>query len=87
MNRGRRSGSLRPALRRDREWIVDQAERKDIFGTWLGRAWKAALRTAEAMERSTVEDLFDRIERLEREVAALKKQGAAGIEATRTTTT
>ena len=59
---------------------MDQAERKENFGTWLRRAWNAAIRTAEAMERSPVEELFDRVDRLEWEVAALKK-GAAGIHA------
>ena len=53
---------------------MDQEERKDDFGTWLRRAWSAALRTVEAMERSPVELLLDRIERLEREVAALKQE-------------
>ena len=60
---------------------MDQAERKENFASWLRRAWNAAIRTAEAMERSPVEELFDRIDRLEWEVAALKKESAAGIHA------
>jgi polyhydroxyalkanoate synthesis regulator phasin len=64
-----------------KERTMDQAERKENFGTWLRRAWNAAIRTAEAMERSPVEELFDRVDRLEWEVAALKKEGAAGIHA------
>jgi polyhydroxyalkanoate synthesis regulator phasin len=60
---------------------MDQAERKENFGTCLRRAWNAAVQTAEAMERSPVEELFDRIGRLEWEVAALKKEGATGIHA------
>ena len=60
---------------------MDQAERKENLGTWLRRAWNAAVRTAEAMERSPVEELFDRIDRLEWEVAALKKESAVGIHA------
>jgi len=57
-----------------------QDERKGQFGTWLRRAWNAAVRTAEAMERTTFDKLFDRMDRLEREVAALKKEGTAKID-------
>ena len=59
---------------------MDKAERKENFASWLRRAWNAAIRTAEAMERSPVEELFDRIDRLEWEVTALK-EGAPGIHA------
>ena len=59
---------------------MDQEERKGQFGTWLRRAWNAAARTAEAMERTPFDGLFDRVDRLEREVAALKKEGAARID-------
>ena len=65
---------------------MDQEVRKDDFRTWLRRAWDGALRILEAMERSPIEVLLDRIERLEREVAALKKEGSALIEATGRTT-
>jgi polyhydroxyalkanoate synthesis regulator phasin len=51
---------------------MDQVEPKGRFGTWLRRAWNAALRTAEAMERTSFDQLFDRVDRLEREVATLK---------------
>jgi polyhydroxyalkanoate synthesis regulator phasin len=51
---------------------MDQVERKGQFGTWLRRAWNAALRTAEEMERTPFDQLFDRVDRLEREVATLK---------------
>ena len=44
---------------------------------WLRRVWAATVRTAEALERGPVEELFDRIDRLEREVATLKKEGVA----------
>jgi len=57
---------------------MDQAERRKDFGTWVRRAWNAALQTADAMGRSPIEELFGRIDVLEREVAALKKEGAAG---------
>jgi polyhydroxyalkanoate synthesis regulator phasin len=57
-----------------------QDERKGQFGTWLRRAWNAAVRTAEAMERTPFDKLFDRMDRLEREVAALKKEGTAKID-------
>ena len=49
-----------------------QAERQMKFGAWLRRAWYAAVRTAEAMEQGPVGELFDRVDRLERDVAALK---------------
>jgi polyhydroxyalkanoate synthesis regulator phasin len=51
---------------------MDQVERKGQFGTWLRRAWNAAVRAAEAMERTPFDQLFDRVDRLEREVATLK---------------
>jgi len=54
-----------------KETAVEQMERKDNR-SWLRRAWDAALRTAEAMEISPIEDLHDRIDRLEQEVAAMK---------------
>ena len=42
-----------------------QAGSNGNFGTWLHRAWDAAVRIAEAMERNPVEELFERIGRLE----------------------
>ena len=40
----------------------------------LRRAWIWLLCFAEAMERSPMEDMFDRISRLERELASLKAE-------------
>lgn len=40
----------------------------------LHRAWIWLLRFAEAMERSPMEDVYDRISRLERELASLKAE-------------
>ena len=64
---------------------MDQNEHNENLGTWLRRAWTAALRIADAMAtgRSPVEQLFDRIDRLEREVAAMSKAGATEIRCTR----
>jgi polyhydroxyalkanoate synthesis regulator phasin len=59
---------------------MDQVDRKGRLGTWLRQAWNAAVRIAEAMERTPFEELFDRVDRLEREVAALKREGGARIE-------
>jgi polyhydroxyalkanoate synthesis regulator phasin len=56
---------------------MDQAGSKTDFYMWLRRVWTATIRAAEALERSPIEELFDRIDRLEREVAMLKKQGVA----------
>jgi hypothetical protein len=59
---------------------MDQAEHKADFGTSLRRTWSAVMRAAEAMERGPIEDVFDRLDRLEREMAALKNRKAAGID-------
>ena len=53
---------------------MDQEDRRGQIGSWLRRAWNAAVRTAEAMEQSPFDQLFDRVERLEREVASLKSR-------------
>jgi hypothetical protein len=53
---------------------MDQLEHKADFETWLRRTWSAVMRAAEAMERSPIEDVFDRLDRLEREMAALKNR-------------
>jgi polyhydroxyalkanoate synthesis regulator phasin len=58
---------------------MDQEERKEQFATWLRRAWNAAVRTAAALERTPFDELFDRVDRLEREVAAFKKEGTPRI--------
>ena len=72
-----------------KERTMDHIEHKDDVGTWLRRAWNTALRTVEAMEMgcSPIDELHDRIERLEREVVALKKEGLVAIEATGRSTT
>ncbi len=59
---------------------MDQGERKEQFDTWLRRAWNAVVRTAEAMERTPIDELFDRVDRLERQAAALKKEGTTKID-------
>jgi len=51
---------------------MDRARPKEAFGMWLRRVWNAVVRTAEAMEQSPIEELFERISRLERQVEALK---------------
>ena len=50
-----------------------QAERKDGIRARLRRAWNTEVRAAEAMSVSPMEDVNDRIARLEREVAMIKK--------------
>ena len=52
---------------------MDRSGRKKLFGEWLDQAWNVVLRTAEAIEQSPVEELLDRVNRLEREVTALKR--------------
>ena len=59
---------------------MDQEQHKGQFDTWLRRALNAAVRTAEAMERTPFDELFDRVERLERQVTALKQEGTARID-------
>src|SRR5262249_32730727 len=44
------------------------------IGARLRRAWDTALRAAEVMSASPMEDLSDRVDRLEREVAAMKER-------------
>jgi hypothetical protein len=55
---------------------MGQAERKDGIRARLRRAWNTAVRAAEAMSVSPMEDVNDRIARLEREVAMIKKDAA-----------
>ena len=55
---------------------MGQAERKDGIGTRLRRAWNTALLAAEAISVSPTEDLHDRVDRLERELATMKRDGA-----------
>ena len=55
---------------------MGQAERKDGIRARLRRAWNTAVRAAEAMSVSPMEDINDRIARLEREVAIIKKEAS-----------
>lgn len=50
-----------------------QRQRKDGIGARLRRAWNTALRAAEAMSVSPLEDVSARVDRLERELATMKK--------------
>jgi hypothetical protein len=59
---------------------MDYAERKADFGAWLRRTWTAAMRVADAMERSPIDDIFDRLDRLEREMAALRNRKGTAID-------
>ncbi len=52
---------------------MDQAERKRGIRVRLRRAWNTAVLAAEAMSASPVEELHDRIDRLERELAMMRK--------------
>jgi polyhydroxyalkanoate synthesis regulator phasin len=51
---------------------MHQAGHKTGVGTWLRHAWDALICALESMDRSPMEDVSGRIERLEREVATLK---------------
>ena len=55
---------------------MDQAQRKDGIGAKLRRAWHTALRAAETISVSPMEDISDRIDRLEREIAMMKRDAA-----------
>jgi polyhydroxyalkanoate synthesis regulator phasin len=59
-----------------KERTMYQAKLNADFGGWLRRTWNAMMRAAEVMEVSPMEDLFDRVDRLENEMAALKKRKA-----------
>jgi hypothetical protein len=59
---------------------MDQANGKTDFGGLVRRTWNAVVRAAEAIELTPMEDAFDRLDRLEREMASLKKREAAGID-------
>ena len=52
---------------------MGQAQRKGGRAR-LRRAWNIALRAAEVMSVSPMEDLSDRIDRLEREVTAMREK-------------
>ena len=52
---------------------MDELKRKDRIRARLRRAWDIALR-AEVVSVSPMEDLGNRIDRLEREVAAMREE-------------
>jgi len=56
------------------------AEQKTDFGAWLRRAWNKIMTVADAIERSPIEDVFYRLDRLERGMTALKCRKPAGID-------
>jgi polyhydroxyalkanoate synthesis regulator phasin len=60
-----------------KERTMYQAKLNADFGGWLRRTWNAMMRAAEVMEVSPMEDLFDRVDRLENEMAELKRRKAA----------
>jgi hypothetical protein len=72
--------NYRLVSRPHKERTMDQAERKTDFGTWLRQIWNAVMLAAEAMDRSPMDDVFDRLDQLEREMAVLKNRKAAGID-------
>ena len=53
---------------------MGRAERMDGIRARLRRAWDIALRAAEVMSVSPMEDLSDRVDRLEREVVAMEEK-------------
>ena len=55
---------------------MGQRQRKDGVRARLQRVWNTALQAAAAMGVSPMEDLNDRIDRLERELATMKKDAA-----------
>ena len=46
---------------------MDQAKHKAGFGTWLRRTWTMVMLALEGIDRSTMEDVIDRLDRLERD--------------------
>jgi hypothetical protein len=49
---------------------MDHAEHKTGFGPWLRHAWNALMCAFEGMDRSPLEEVVDRLERLERDCRA-----------------
>lgn len=49
------------------EQTMDQLEHKADLRARLRRTWNALMRAFEAMDRSPMEDVFDRLDRLERD--------------------
>ena len=46
---------------------MDQAKHKAGFGTWLRRTWTMVMLALEGIDRSPMEDIIDRLDRLERD--------------------
>jgi hypothetical protein len=46
---------------------MDQAKHKTGFGTWLRRTWTMVMLALEAMDRSPMEEVIDRLDRLEQD--------------------
>ena len=46
---------------------MDQAKHKAGFGTWLRRTWTMVMLALEAMDRSPMEEVIDRLDRLEQD--------------------
>jgi hypothetical protein len=46
---------------------MDQAKHKTGFGTWLRRTWTMVMLALEAMDRSPMEEIIDRLDRLEQD--------------------
>jgi hypothetical protein len=55
------------------ERTMDQVLHRPGFAARLRRFWDTVARAADAIERSPMEDIYDRLERLEREMAELKE--------------
>jgi polyhydroxyalkanoate synthesis regulator phasin len=53
---------------------MDQLEPQDGIRAKLRRAWDAALCAADAMSISPMEDLSNRIDRLEREITEMREK-------------
>lgn len=60
---------------------MDQAKHKAGFGTWLRHARDALMCAFEGMDRSPMEEVIDRLERLERD-----RRAPAVLKATETLT-
>jgi polyhydroxyalkanoate synthesis regulator phasin len=54
--------------------MSDAKGRKEAGGGRLRGLWRAMVRIAEVMDRSPFDEAFERLDRLEREVATLKRQ-------------
>jgi len=48
---------------------MDQAKHKAGFSTWLRRTWTMVMLALEGIDRSPMEDVIDRLDRLERGMA------------------